>query len=594
MKVLDVDLFQEGVEQNVNMLNRLQNEIDSIFLSVEEFVSMDESLKGKGGDAVREFYAECHLPFLLFFKTFQETFIQTLTSMEAALYSFEPVSFGFIRESFLEGEIEYGLTDIARVTESMTDEANSIMDQVADIVSLPHLNDREVSEGVHQAKIKRDDTNTRLYEFDASQTNALSTIEQDLATMEIWLSDIQGLFTSGLTDINFPADQWAALTTGNTLWKDLIARTMPMGSLPTMMNGNASIPIPYGPEQFDGNLICIAPSGDMSDEKVSGSVNTGVEIAQGVGTGLYDVGKDLVTGIWDLFTKPKETIGGMVHAVSHPVETFDYLKTAIVESYERDVTNGDAYSRSHWFSYAIGTTVTSVVGTKGAGAVAKTGLTSTKAAVQKGTIATQNALNSPKLANLFPYGPQMQVAMPGGVPYNVMNGPVVRDQLISQVKMELGVKGGGKETYQHLKDYKNNKYFTRSVEYNAGKDGTGFTYKVYQRGDVNWDMVRTKGAKKGRGFTNAEASAKYGLAPILDDAGSVATLHHSQQKGVGPLYEASTRYHNISNAKRAPLHPYKGKLNPSYPMDETTRGAFQKVDSINYWKIRGKEALGGK
>ncbi|WP_301107144.1 AHH domain-containing protein [Sporosarcina sp.] len=41
----------------------------------------------------------------------------------------------------------------------------------------------------------------------------------------------------------------------------------------------------------------------------------------------------------------------------------------------------------------------------------------------------------------IPYGLQMQVAMPGGVPYNVMNGPVVRDQLISQVKMKLDAKG---------------------------------------------------------------------------------------------------------------------------------------------------------
>ncbi|WP_342481502.1 hypothetical protein NST07_10585 [Paenibacillus sp. FSL L8-0340] len=70
-------------------------------------------------------------------------------------------------------------------------------------------------------------------------------------------------------------------------------------------------------------------------------------------------------------------------------------------------------------------------------------------------------------------------------------------------------------------------------------------------------------------------------------------MHHSQQKGIGPLFEASTRYHNISNAKRAPLHPYKGKLNPSYPMDEATREAFQKVDSINYWKRRGINELGG-
>lgn len=43
----------------------------------------------------------------------------------------------------------------------------------------------------------------------------------------------------------------------------------------------------------------------------------------------------------------------------------------------------------------------------------------------------------------------------------------------------------------------------------------------------------------------------------------------------------------------APLHPYKRKSNPFYPMDEPTRKAFQKVDSINYWKTRGNEALGG-
>ncbi|MDA2565158.1 hypothetical protein [Bacillus cereus] len=169
-----------------------------------------------------------------------------------------------------------------------------------------------------------------------------------------------------------------------------------------------------------------------------------------------------------------------------------------------------------------------------------------------------------------------------------------KDDAYQLAKGSGGVKGTGDDsTYRHLKDYESNTYFTRSVEYNAGKEGTGFTYKVYQRGDIDWNMVRTKGAKKGRGLTNAEAASKYGLAPILDDAGSVATLHHSQQKGVGPLFEASTRYHNISNAKRPPLHPYKGKLNPFYPMDEPTRKAFQKVDSINYWKTRGNEALGG-
>ena len=33
--------------------------------------------------------------------------------------------------------------------------------------------------------------------------------------------------------------------------------------------------------------------------------------------------------------------------------------------------------------------------------------------------------------------------------------------------------------------YDNNNYFTRAVEFNAGSEGTGFTYNVYQRNDID-------------------------------------------------------------------------------------------------------------
>ena len=144
-----------------------------------------------------------------------------------------------------------------------------------------------------------------------------------------------------------------------------------------------------------------------------------------------------------------------------------------------------------------------------------------------------------------------------------------------------------------ISEYANNDVFSKSVSFNVGEDGTGITYKVFQRNDIDWEMVRSTGAKKGIGLTNVEAAEKYGLAPILDADRNVATLHHSQQHSVGPLFEASTRYHNISNAKRAPLHPYKGQLNPFNPMSEEVRKAFQKVDSIEYWRTRGRDAMKG-
>ena len=95
--------------------------------------------------------------------------------------------------------------------------------------------------------------------------------------------------------------------------------------------------------------------------------------------------------------------------------------------------------------------------------------------------------------------------------------------------------GGGLDTAELkvIASYDNNKYFTRAVEFNAGEDGTGFTYKVYQRNDIDWDMVRTTGAQRGQGLTHAQAAERYGLAPILPN-GSVATLHYSQQSSVGP------------------------------------------------------------
>ncbi len=64
MKVLDVDLFQDGLKRNITMLDRLENEVEAIHHAVEGLVAMDEELKGVGGDAIRAFYAECHLPVL--------------------------------------------------------------------------------------------------------------------------------------------------------------------------------------------------------------------------------------------------------------------------------------------------------------------------------------------------------------------------------------------------------------------------------------------------------------------------------------------------------------------------------------------------
>ncbi|MTI95552.1 MAG: hypothetical protein FH749_08695 [Firmicutes bacterium] len=125
--------------------------------------------------------------------------------------------------------------------------------------------------------------------------------------------------------------------------------------------------------------------------------------------------------------------------------------------------------------------------------------------------------------------------------------------------------------------------FTKQATWKATrKSGTHQTYKVYQRNDINWDMVRTTGDKRFIGKTNAEAAAR-GLAPQLSD-GSFGTLHHMGQNARGALAEASTRYHGVGKYGQEILHSQFGK-NVPHPVYPVNRNAFS-VDAREYWQWR--------
>lgn len=272
MKVLDVNPFHDGLQRNIVMLSNLQTRMRKIETTVDGLVAMEDSLKGQGGNSIRSFYEACHLPLLNFFIIVKSDLESTLTTMDQALDGLEPANDGFIQQAFLEEDIEAGLTEISQLTGSLTDEANGIMDQVADIVNLPELNDSDVQEAIRDARKKRDNTVTDLNEFDASQTSALISFEGDLATLTAWISDLEGVFREGVTDINFPADQWAALTEKNTLRTDLAQR---MAQMDGVRDGSGFS------EDSDVNK-------EVGASATGGAQSTGIPLGYGLLVGYFD------------------------------------------------------------------------------------------------------------------------------------------------------------------------------------------------------------------------------------------------------------------------------------------------------------------
>ncbi|WP_397538205.1 hypothetical protein [Rummeliibacillus pycnus] len=80
--------------------------------------------------------------------------------------------------------------------------------------------------------------------------------------------------------------------------------------------------------------------------------------------------------------------------------------------------------------------MTSVVGTKGLGAVSKTGMATTKVAAKAGVSTVKGALKETSITNLLPYAPQHQLAgvNVGGVPFNTVDSVGLRDRLLSVAK----------------------------------------------------------------------------------------------------------------------------------------------------------------
>ncbi|SDD98341.1 LXG domain of WXG superfamily protein [Bhargavaea beijingensis] len=231
MKVLDAPAFEEGLARNKETLNLLESEMTLIMDSVRELVQLNEALKGQGGDAIRRFYQECHLPFLEYFLLFKENFHSTLAGIESAADALEPAPDGYIDEGFIESEVENGLNQIARISSNLTDETNAVMDQVADIVSLPHLDDSQVQEGVLDARRDKNRTVSDLNEFDATQTNRLMPVSDQLQAMEQWIAQIESLFQSGLTGVDFPTQQWAAVVARSPLQQGLAHQSATMDSV---------------------------------------------------------------------------------------------------------------------------------------------------------------------------------------------------------------------------------------------------------------------------------------------------------------------------------------------------------------------------
>ncbi|WFA07021.1 LXG domain-containing protein [Bacillus sp. HSf4] len=388
MKTLDVQALRNGIDDTLEQLKKQADEIAKVKKSVDGITSLDDALKGKGGDAIRAFYEECHTPFLRFYETFIEEYQSALKKIKTSLDSFESNHNGYISQAFLEHELEQGLNAADRTTKHLVSKANATIAKVSHIADLPQLDDSDFHEQNQRAKREISSTLEKLHAFDREQTNALKTAENDLETMQRYITRLEKMYTGPKIEITgyqkgsiLKPDEMDTLQPNEETPMEMMLEKLDKTRMETEIRkaekqadaieklknvATAETELDDPAKYFqDIYLKSETPFGpDLKPGEDDKEFHqTAIDIYSGSGGAIYDLAKDFYEGGKQIGWNLGWTIDHLhkdPKVVLDTVLGYDYkgallsMVDTLAEKWDEKVVHGDAYSRAHYFTYLIG------------------------------------------------------------------------------------------------------------------------------------------------------------------------------------------------------------------------------------------------